>query len=108
MGDAVTGINRADSASGEIELGRCCANFLWFATAVGVEVFSRGRTGRGFAPGPSALLTVGNAVFEPDSLPRQIVLGRPSGSGCYRMAGGGAHGQGAAPLQARCRGAGSR
>ena len=27
------------------------------------------RTGRGFAPGPSALLTVGNAVFEPDSLP---------------------------------------
>ena len=34
MGDAVTGISRADSANGEIELGRCCANFMWFATAV--------------------------------------------------------------------------
>jgi hypothetical protein len=61
---------------------------------------NRGRTGRGFAPRPSALLTVGNAVFEPDSLPRQIVLGRPSPSGRYRMAGGGAAGQGTAPLRA--------
>ncbi len=34
LGDAVTGISRADSASGETELGRCCTNFLWFATAV--------------------------------------------------------------------------
>lgn len=87
---------------------RCCANFRWFATAVCAEVFSCGRTGRGFAPGPSALLAVGNAVFEPDSLPRRIVLGRPSRSGRCRMAGGGAPGQGTAPLQARRRGAWSR
>jgi hypothetical protein len=35
------------------------------------------------------------------------VLGTPSRSGRYRLAGGGALGQGAAPLQARRRGAGS-
>jgi hypothetical protein len=39
MGDAVTGISRADSASGEIELGRCCADFTRSAT---VSLVQRG------------------------------------------------------------------
>ncbi len=69
LGDAVTGISRADSASGETELGRCCTNFLWFATAVGVEVLSWCRPDNEIVLGLSALLTTVPADVEPGGLP---------------------------------------
>jgi hypothetical protein len=51
MGDAVTGISRADSANGEIELGRCCANFMWFATAVVSRYFCAAGLAQGLRRG---------------------------------------------------------
>jgi hypothetical protein len=34
------GLKKLSAEQWEIELRLCCANFMWFATAVGVEVFT--------------------------------------------------------------------
>ena len=69
MGDAVTGINRADSAIGECS--RCCANFWWFATSAAiVAAASHYRIGTATASRLSAVLTAftafaGQAAYPP-------------------------------------------